>query len=321
MNSDSSSLDHRLLALLQAVRDTHEDSARAALNELLRTDPAARAAMARLLVDEQALIGRLRDDSIVSLLDPAPLAESEKVVRLPRWFTWRPLISAAAGIVLGMFCTSMVFGFAAQRRSEKRTPLVVYSPGLETAGTLVDKGLPKAAGRWGADSAVVVTAENGVKPMEGSQMMRLEPIPMERNAKNRMSRVYQVLDLRSQQMPGVTGDVELQVTASFFAAKSDVPSRYLIRAVALSESPEQATKGFWPKTEEDGVVSVKQTFDKSPEERGWHTFSLKVPLPRGAQTLVFVLGAASVDDVSALPTTHYLDDIQVSVLAPQSTQP
>lgn len=320
MNSDSSSLDHRLLTLLQSVRDTHDDSARARLNDLLRIDPAARAAMARLMVDEQALTSRLRDESIVSLLDPAPAAESEKVVRLPRWFTWRPLIPAAAGIVLGMFCTSMVFGFAAQRRFEKKTPLSVYSPGLETAETFVAGGLPKAAGQWGADSAIVVTTENGVKPLEGTQMLRLDPIPLESKARSRMSRVYQVLDLRSQPTPGVTGDAEVQVTASFFAANSDVSSRYLIRAVALNESPEQATKGFWPKTDDDGVVSVKQTFDKSPGEQGWHTFSLKMPLPRGAQTLVFVLGAGTVEDSSQPAPTHYLDDVHVSVLTPQSTQ-
>ncbi len=320
MNSDSSSLDHRLLTLLQAIRDTHDGSARAALNELLRADPDARVAMARLLVDEQALISRLRDDSIASLLDPATSAAAENVVRLPRWFTWRPLISAAAGIVLGMFCTSLVFGFAAQRRVEKKTPLVVYSPGLETAETFVDKGLPRVAGQWGADSAIVVMTENGVKPPEGRQMLRLEPIPLEKKVRNRMSRVYQVLDLRSQPM-SVADDAEVQVTASFFTANSDALSRYLIRAFALNETPEQATKGFWPKTEEDGVVSVKQTFETSPGERGWHTFSVKMPLPRGAKTLVFVLGAGPVDDAAAQASAHYLDDVRVSVLTSEAPQP
>ena len=322
MSNDSASLDHRLLALLQAVRDTHDESARVALNQLLRADPAARAAMARLLVDEQALISRLRDDGIVALLDPAPHEAPANVVRPPRWLAWRPLTAAAAGIVFGMFCTSVVHGVITHRVSAvKKTPMTVYSPGLETAETFVAKGLPKAVGQWGADSATVVSAENGVQPMTGRRMLRLEPIPPEKNVKNHSSRVYQVVDLRSLPLLGLAGDAEVQVTASFHATNADVTSRYLIRAFALNETPEQATKGFWPKTEDDGVVSLKQKFETSPGDRGWHTFSVKMPLPHGAQSLVFLLGAAPPDDASVQASAHYLDDVQVSVLTPEAKSP
>ena len=97
MNVDSESITHRLLALLQAVRDTHDDSARVTLNELLRNDSTARAAMARLLVDEQAILHRLRDDVIVSLLAPPSSVEQRKVTRWLSWQAWRPLSAAAAG--------------------------------------------------------------------------------------------------------------------------------------------------------------------------------------------------------------------------------
>jgi hypothetical protein len=321
MNPDSATLDHQLLSLLQAVRENHDQSSRAQLNELLRSDPTARATMARLLVDEQALINRLRDDRIVSLLEPTSSTSPQNVARTPRWLTWRPLTAAAAGIVLGMFCTSVVYGFVAQRSLEKKIPLTVYSPGLETVGTSVDDGLPKAIGVWGADSALVVPAEHGVQPPEGKQMMRLMPIPLERSVKNRFSRVYQVLDLRSQPIPRNITDAEVQVTASFCATDSAVASRYLIRAVALDEEPEQATRGFWPKTEEDGVVSVVQRFETSPGDKGWHTFSLKMPLPRGAKSLVFLFGAGSVGEATTEPSPHYLDDVHVSVITSEPTLP
>jgi hypothetical protein len=75
-SSSHRSLEQRLLHLLQAVRDTRDTSARAELNTLLRENADARSTMARLMVDEQALISRLRDDSIVALLEPAPKAET-----------------------------------------------------------------------------------------------------------------------------------------------------------------------------------------------------------------------------------------------------
>ncbi len=231
------------------------------------------------------------------------------------WLAWRPLSAAAAGLVLGMFCTSMVFGFVSHRLAvSKKLPLAVYEPGMENAEAVLGDGFPHQIGQWGVDSAAVVSTENGVQPCEGKRMLRLEPIPREKEVKNHTSRVYQVLDLGSLPMRGIVDDAEVKITASFFAANADVSSRYLIRAVALIDTPEQATKDFWSKTENDDVVSVSQRFDAPSGERGWHTFSLKIPLPRGMQSLVIILGAVPPADESAVASVHYLDDVNVSVL-------
>ena len=62
-------IEEQLLNLLQQVRDDRNTVARTELNELLRNRPEARAIMSRMLVDEQALVSHLRDESIVSILD------------------------------------------------------------------------------------------------------------------------------------------------------------------------------------------------------------------------------------------------------------
>jgi len=46
----------------------------------------------------------------------AGVRRSQPSVGAPRrsvWLSWRPLTAAAAGILFGMFCTSVVFGFVA----------------------------------------------------------------------------------------------------------------------------------------------------------------------------------------------------------------
>lgn len=96
----------RLLALLAAFRDAGDARARATLNDWLRADPLARATMARLLVDEQALIDRLRQDDIVDLLQAGPARRATPRLsarpsrRAPRWG-----IAAAAAVLLiaGLF--------------------------------------------------------------------------------------------------------------------------------------------------------------------------------------------------------------------------
>ena len=234
-----------------------------------------------------------------------------------RWFGWRPLTAAAAGIVFGMLCTSVVFGFVNQRVAVKEVPLLDFDAGLEDATQTLQDELPDRVGQWGMDQASVVAAEGHVLPLQGERMLRMEPIPPQRPVKNHTSRAYQMLDLRSQPVAMLNGQTEAEVTASFCAANSDLSSRYLIRAIALDEAPETATKNFWSKVESDGVVSESQRFDTQPGKSGWHTFSLKLRLPPGSKTLVLVFGAMPPEDTSRPAFVHYLDDVQVTLLTPQ----
>ena len=317
MNQDRSSLDHQLLALLQAVRDSHDAEARAALNGALRDNPEAQAAMARLLVDEQALIAQLRDERIVSLLAPAPAPEAASAVRTPRWKAWRPLTAAAAGLVFGMLCTSVVFGFVTRGTEVRKVALPIFDAGLEAQDQILKNGLPTRPGQWGMDSAQVVSEEGPVTPSQGERMMRLEPIPREKPVKNHTSRAYQVLDLRDLQADAGAADAEVQVSASFCGTDARFSSRYLIRAIALDEPPEQATQNFWPKVESDGVVSESQRFDTQPGASDWQRFSMKMRLPPGSQTLVLIFGAVPPEDETRPALVHYMDDVQVTLLISQ----
>ncbi|MCX6854204.1 MAG: hypothetical protein NTV80_04785 [Verrucomicrobia bacterium] len=287
----------------------------AQLEVSLRKDADFREAYVRYMNLDVAL-------SAVAKATPMPAATiAMPKARTPRWYAWRPLTAAAAGLVFGMFCTSVVFGFVAQRVGVKQTPLVIYDAGLENEKQALEDGLPKGVGHWGMDAARVVSAEDDVKPMQGLHMLRLEPIPKDEQLNNRPSRVYQLLDLRSLPVHDVNGDAEVQVTASFCAEKSVLKSRYVMRVFALDEAPEQATKNFWPKAESNGAVSETQRFDVEPGDAGWHTFSLKLHLPPDSKSLMIILGVAPRNDIPLPPSVHYLDAVQVSLITPQTPLP
>jgi hypothetical protein len=306
MNPDWHDLIQRHMAGL-----TTDDEA-AALQDLLKQDDNAARLYLRYTNLDLAL------ESKASSMDATrELLTAPATTRSPRWLSWRPLTAAAAGILFGMFCTSVVFGYVAQRAAVKKMPLLVFDAGLDDAKQPLKDGLPDHVGQWGVDSAKILAAEANVKPLLGSHMLRLEPIPREKNVKNHTSRAYQTLDLRSQPMPLLGEDSEVEVTASFCATNGDLSSRYLIRAIALDEAPETATKNFWSKVESDGVVSESQRFDTLPGKSGWHTFSMKLRLPPGSKTLVLIFGAVPPEDTSRPALVHYLDDVQVSLLTPQ----
>jgi hypothetical protein len=251
----------------------------------------------------------------------APCPSLTALPHRTRWFTWRPLTAAAAGIVFGMFCTSMVFGFVVQRTAVKKMPLSVFDAGLEATKQILNDGLPSQAGQWGMDDAKVVPADGNVTPLAGQHMLRLEPIPREKDVKNHTSRAYQVLDLRSLPAAAMTGDAEVEVSASFCATDSEASSRYLIRAIALDEAPAQATKNFWSKVESDGVVSESQRFDTAPGSHGWQTFSMTLRLPPGSTTLVLIFGAVPPEVPSRPASVHYLDEVQVALLSSETPLP
>jgi hypothetical protein len=306
MNPDWHDLIQRHMAGL-----TTEDEA-ASLQELLKQDDNAARLYLRYTNLDLVLESKASSMDVTRELLTAPAT-----IRPPRWLSWRPLTAAAAGIIFGMFCTSVVFGYVAQRAAVKKMPLLVFDAGLDDAKQPLKDGLPDHVGQWGVDSAKILAAEANVKPLLGSHMLRLEPIPREKNVKNHTSRAYQTLDLRSQLMPLLGEDSEVEVTASFCAMNSDISSRYLIRVIALDEVPEAAMKGFWSKVDSDGVVSQSQRFDTAPGDSGWHTFSMKLRLPPGSKTLVLIFGAVPPEDPSQPALVHYLDDVQVSLLTPQ----
>jgi hypothetical protein len=309
MNTDWNELIHRYIAGQTTDEETRH------LEASLKADDELADLYLRHIELEVALEAQASSAQITRELLSTP---AEPVTRRStKWYAWRPLTAAAAGIVFGMLCTSMVFGFVNQRAEMKRMPLSVFDAGLEDQKQILKDGLPDRPGQWGMDDASLVAAEGLVRPLQGERMMRLAPIPQEKPVKNHTSRVYQVLDLRSQPLAMMKGEIEAEVSASFCAATSDSASRYLIRAIALDEAPETATKGFWSKVESDGVVSESQRFDTLPGESGWHTFSMKLRLPPGSKTLVLIFGAVPPEDASRPALVHYLDDVNVALLTSQ----
>jgi hypothetical protein len=309
MNTDWNELIHRYITGQTSDEETRH------LEASLKADDDLADLYLRHIELEIALETQASSAQITRELLSAP---AELVTRRgTNWYAWRPLTAAAAGIVFGMLCTSVVFGFVNQRAAVKKVPLLAFDVGLEDVTQTLKDGLPDRVGQWGMDEASIVAAEENVVPLQGELMLRLEPIPPQKPVKNHTSRAYQMLDLRSQPVAMMNGEVEAEVTASFCATNSELSSRYLIRAIALDEAPETATKNFWSKVESDGVVSESQRFDTLPGKSGWHTFSMKLRLPPGSQTLVLIFGAVPPEDTLRPALVHYLDDVQVSLLTPQ----
>ena len=328
MKQDDSSLSHpsleqRLLHLLQAVRETHDTSARAELNMLLRENADARSAMARLMVDEQALISRLRDESIVALLELSQ-AEETPLRTGTRWFAWRPLTAAAAGIVFGMFCTSVVFGFGV-RSVEKVMSLL--QEGFESGPAPMVTGVPPEPNVWSGDYSEIVIEREGVKPMDGSRMVRLLRSDYEGRTVARPSRqgdLMRVLDVRPFLSDAKGGDLVMTLSARFNAASFPSSEHYngmvTIYALGAETDLRGATENSMKKDALAFSLGFSGETDRDPDT--WQIAATRLLLPPGADRVMvkvsFCRKPVNSESTSPPPasqtfTGHFVDDVRASI--------
>jgi len=324
MNTDDSSSSHRsleqrLLHLLQVVRDTHDTSARAELNTLLRENADARSTMARLMVDEQALISRLRDDSIVALLEPAPATETA-LRTTPRWFAWRPLTAAAAGLVIGLFSASMVFGFGA-RSIEKVISLLQES--FEGGPAPLVKGIPQEMNLWSGDYSEVVERYEGVKPKDGTKMVRMLRSDFEGKASsmpNRQGDLSRIIDVRSFMRDANGGEFVMTLSALFNAAPFPDSQRYdgVVALYALGElgSTEESLM------EDALAISNGSCNSMDRDSATWQRASTRLLLPTGTEFVMLKVSfrrwPKGSGDQPSLPDLmtfagHFVDDVRASI--------
>lgn len=308
MNTDWNELIHRYIAGQTTDEETRH------LEAKLKTDDELADLYLRHIELEVALEAQASSAQITRELLSTP---AEPVTRRgTSWYAWRPLTAAAAGIVFGMLCTSMVFGFVTQR-AVKTTPVPVFDPGFEELKPL-DKGLPHGPDEWGARSAEVVSSEKGVQPMTGKHMLRLQPSLLGELDTKLYAHAYQVIDLRSLPANSAASGRKVDVSASFCKTTDAINTRNYIRIFALTQPPHSVTENFWSKDENEDIVAMAQRFETKTVKSGWHSFSVEMPLPSTAQSLIIIFSATSPKtDTGA----SYLDDVQVSLLSSENPLP
>jgi hypothetical protein len=319
-SSSHRSLEQRLLHLLQVVRDTHDTSARAELNTLLRENADARSTMARLMVDEQALISRLRDDSIVALLEPAPKAETP-LRTSTRWFAWRPLTAAAAGLVIGLFSASMVFGFGVSRSLEKVVLLLQES--FESGPAPLVTGIPQELNVWCGDESELVETYEGMKPAQGKKMVRVLRSDFAGRVSSKPSQhgdLMRVVDVRPFLRDANGGEVVMTVSALFNAAPFPEAERYdgVVTLYALGQLGSTEENLY----EEALALSHGECRSLDRDPTTWQSASTRFLLPTGTEFVMMKMSFRRMPKGSELQSSlpdpvifagHFVDDVRASV--------
>ena len=314
------SLEHRLLRLLQAARDTHDASARAELNMLLRDIPEARPIMARLMVDEQALISRLRDDVIVELLEPTRAQQTTPPMR-SRWLAWRPLTAVAAGILFGLFGASMVFGVGG-RWTEKVTS--IFRESFESGPAPLVTGVPQQPNQWSGDFSELVGEQQGVKPAHGTKMIRMLRADFEGKSVTKLNTygdLMKIVDVRPFTRETNGGEVVFSASALFNAATFPEAERYdgVVTLYAVDEIG-STEKNLLKNSLAHTCNGLGLSLDRNPTT--WESATARLQLPAGTNFVILKVSVRRMpknkEPLSTLPNPitfsgHFVDEVRASI--------
>lgn len=260
------------------------------------------------------------------LQQTAVAGAATSMVRQPRlpWLSWRPLTAAAAGIVFGMLCTSVVFGFGA-RSVEKAVSLLQES--FESGPAPQVTGVPSGPGLWSGDYSEIVMEFEDAKPEDGSKMARLLRSDYEGRTVPRPSRqgdLMRVLDVRPFLTDANGADVVMTLSAQFNAAPFPDSERYdgMVTIYALGADAELRGATEDSVKEDALAFSVGECRNVDRDTGTWQTASTRLLLPPGTESVMvkvsFRRTLVGTGTLSSLPdsqtfTGHFVDDVRASI--------
>lgn len=317
--------DHERLELIRCYIDrTATAEEMLSLQDLLRHDLAFRRHFARYASLDAALGDGRR--TLASLATPAL---SARQLSSFNWLNWRPIAAAAAGIVFGMLCTSVVFGYVIPKSSGLKTKLLpITGASFESDSQILARGIPARAGIWSGDFSRVVVAENGIKPKQGARMLRVLRSDNELSPPSERSYVgeaAQVIDLRTLRAELSVADQLVEVSAQFNAIPSAPGTKYEfnVKAAAFRGDIVDAPR-LW-EDHEAGVSRSSHSMLADSDVATWQRVAVPLVVPPDADFLVIecavVLKAPQAEHGAVEFPGHYVDEVEIRLSAPNKIEP
>jgi hypothetical protein len=312
------------------------------LNRLLENDTEARARFRALATMEEGL----RDLAEVPAMSrPHPIGwvnrqgsfieptlSDRKTGTVISVFFSRPVYAAAAGLVIGVFCTSAIW---AASESGRQKILTLIHESFESGAAPEVTGIPMKPEVWSGDYTQVVTKQDGLSPQDGDHMLRLLRADHEgkENPVGYVGDLYRVIDLHGHESILANDDAIASVESAFGSVPFDEPGRFVcgVAIYALSRLPSGTDE--WKRLletqnnlNEKTLATVHRWIPLSHTGTQWQTGRAELRLPMESRFLVI---AIHVCDHSAVPplgeppavefSGQFLDDVRV-VLSRRSSE-
>ncbi len=253
-----------------------------------------------------------------------PFQAAPTATRPIRWFPWRLVTAVAAGLIIGLFSASVVFGIGANPVWKVVT---FFKESFEDGPAPVVTGVPSEPGNWSGDFSEVVPDQQGIKPAKGKKMLRVLRSDYEGRTLPQPSRqgdVMRLVDVRPLMREANGSEAVVTLSALFNAAPFPDEERYngMVTIYALGKNAELhgATEDSVKTDALAFAIDRFQSMDRDPTT--WQPASTRLLLPPSTE---FVMLKVSVtrspsenEGRSSLPHSvtfagHFIDEVRASV--------
>ena len=295
------------------------------LNDVLLADVAAREMYVQLAdmhsclaVDEQLWVEPAHRTGDVDRGTPNP------PVRPRAALLGHPLPAAAVGLVVGLLCASLAFGYVVPLFLHLAT---LVNENFESGAPPVSTGMPSRPGVWSGDSSEVVGPTQGVTPHSGGKMLRLlrADFPgksrQEIDPSRRVSYVadqWRLIDLRPYKSELVAGNVIARLSAAINAAEFPVSEAYRCSFsiyVLDAETAEHLRPDNPPGLIDASLAAVHATnasLDRDP--RTWQIEGCELHVPADASHLMVRVGVMHAFEQRREDFPgHFIDDVKLTL--------
>ncbi len=311
MNTDWHDLIQRYIAGL-----TTEDESALLQDSLKRDDAVVRLYLRYMNLDVALEAHAGSQAAVTEMLVSPHQAESR---RWTGWLSWRPLTAAAAGIVFGMFCTSVVFAYVAPSLGKAMT---VLQEGFESGPAPLVTGAPIEAGKWSGDFTEIVGEQEGVRPANGGKMLRFLSADYEGKSNaspSRTASVWRLVDLRPYRREFADGGAVAQLSAALNAQAFPQDRSYFefLQIHALDTAMVAALKQRHRTEVNNSSLALTRSagveLDRDPAT--WQRIDCEQRLPGNADLLLIEIGLKQMPKTnqSAEFAGHYLDDVRLTL--------
>jgi hypothetical protein len=278
--------------------------------------------MAKVLVDEQALVSHLRDQSIVSILDPEREGASCPPPSRPALtlFAWPQQIAAGliAGALVGLLGIGMVWAVGSPRSEAQLVP--VSNGAFEDSMGPIDIGFPTNFGGWSGDPAEVIVGPDGNRTLRFLETANVNGDP---NGGASACNVFQIIDLSSLQQRWNTGNSDAQITLELSgkfrreSASNDAELPKLRGGLTIHlyrAEPESIGKA-WPLVIRDAIAVGKKTIKLEPGEEPATISASCILAPEATIALISVNAHSRIPTKTPIPLGGYfVDDVRLTVI-------
>jgi hypothetical protein len=331
------------IALIDAYLDgTLSAAEREALVATLKADTAQMRLFVETVMFEEQIRAGVLAGNLQKAADVFARQSVASVTPAPRRWFQPEWISVAAGLVLGLFSASMVFGGYVGGMGTK--PVLLLQEGFESGPAPEVKGIPAVPGIWSGDFTEVVGQTQGISPVQGGRMLRFLRADFEGKTSQTgyLSDLFRIIDVQNHMVSFADGRALVTFEASFRTIPTSTPLNYRcgLRLDALASLPTQDKSPYDRPTERDGSTSGQIHPSLSSEERpedfspasthrfriledtgaSWQKVQVELRIPPGTRYLLLCVqmsdskaGRTMPDPAAVSFPGQFVDDITVSL--------